>query len=147
MKQLLRKINIALSVCALLFMSVGAIVCLSDRAEAQYTTNGPGTLTIPTSGFVQPPVQFGNFYGGYFTNSNAGIGTNGNAAFKNVATTQSITAGTFLSANTVFVGTNGWPASPTALGGSALWNSNSTVYLLTSLPGASTWAATNKLAP
>lgn len=44
--------------------------------------------------------------------------------------------------------TNSVPDPTPAEGGAAyFWNSNGTVFLLTSLPFTSTWAATNKLAP
>jgi len=43
--------------------------------------------------------------------------------------------------------TNAPPAAPSSPGMAALWNSNGVVYLLTTVPGGATWAATNKLAP
>jgi hypothetical protein len=43
--------------------------------------------------------------------------------------------------------TNGPPPQPSAPGMAAFWNSNGVVYLLTTAPGGTTWAATNKIAP
>ena len=39
-----------------------------------------------------------------------------------------------------------WPTAPLTPGGYAIVNSNATVYILTSTPAGSTWAATNKIA-
>lgn len=40
-----------------------------------------------------------------------------------------------------------WPASAPSAGAFAMVNSNGTVYILTSAPGSTAWAATNKIAP
>lgn len=40
-----------------------------------------------------------------------------------------------------------WPTAAATRGGCAFVNSNATVYLLTSTPNSTAWAATNKLAP
>jgi hypothetical protein len=48
------------------------------------------------------------------------------------------------------LGTNAlstWPKFASTPGGGSMQNSNGTYYLLTSLPGSTAWAATNKIAP
>ena len=40
-----------------------------------------------------------------------------------------------------------WPTAPSHGGQCFIGNSNGVIYLLTSLPGGTTWAATNKLGP
>jgi hypothetical protein len=52
------------------------------------------------------------------------------------------------SGTNAWVATNSAPPTAATIGGSAyLWNSNGTVYLLTSSPASTSWAATNKLGP
>jgi len=86
----------------------------------------------------------GNGNSGLFFGSTAA--TVGNGTFKtNLSVVGSITAtnGYFLPTNAI----TAWPTVPRWHGEAFIGNSNGVVYLLTSVPGSLTWAATNKLAP
>ena len=63
------------------------------------------------------------------------------------ATNNPSTIGAFFTASGLFLPPNGnpWPGSALVPGACCFVNSNGTVYLLTSSPGSTTWAATNKL--
>jgi hypothetical protein len=53
-----------------------------------------------------------------------------------------------VTANGYFINTNSAPPIAAEYGGQAyFWNSNATVYLLTSTPNSTNWAATNKIGP
>jgi hypothetical protein len=57
-----------------------------------------------------------------------------------------VASGTITSTNGYWIGTNNAPPTASQSPGQAfVWNSNATVYLLTTTPGATAWAATNKL--
>ncbi len=146
---------VPLSLLALCLLLALVISTLPPKASA-YVTNSP-SLTPPGFGFIVPPgttYTASGFRGGYFTNDNAVIATDGGARFASVNTTGgSISGGAIYAsgANAQFkLATNAvanWPMAAPAPGAAMFVNSNSAVYLLTSSPNSSAWAATNHIAP
>jgi len=131
-----------------LFVSAVLLTVFTTALFSQ-TTNRPSVRSLTTPYSPPRPILVD-------TNGNITFPT-GDIAFPanvgipgDVALIGKLASGESLKAPTFFVGTNAiasWPTTPASRGGCAILNSNGTVYILTSLPGQLTWAATNKLAP
>ena len=113
-----------------------AFICTGGSAYLQNNDlqlPGAGTVTMAGRGVLSWPSTSTMTYTG-----NGGAA--GNLVLGGSATA---TNGYFLPTNAI----SAWPTTPRWHGEAYFGNSNGVVYLLTSVPGSLTWAATNKIAP
>lgn len=111
---------------------------ISEANAGIFSAYSPSHSTYPDSVGVIETAGAGN---GLFLQS-----LSGNVQVRDsleVSNTVSATFGYYMPTNAL----TSWPASPRTHGESFWGNSNGVIYVLTSVPGALTWAATNKIAP
>lgn len=127
----------------------GAIDVATTATTAKWTKDGSTITNLFPAALGNPNTEFALVLAAGST-SPIGIPTSGASGASFNPSTLGLTLTGPGSFGTHVLPTNAlanWPTAPATRGGAVIVNSNSVVYLLTSTPNGTAWAATNKLGP